>query len=376
MKLFRKLGYGFFDFSETVLGALVFSVSFPLYITEHIDVKVFSFLYGASFFLSFLVALALGRFADERSLRKPFFGFFGLSTSFVCSLIGLSLSLPTLALGLFLILALLHQQTMVFYNSLLMGFEERGFTSGLGVALGYVGSAMALLLFADALEGAQVYLFSGTVLFLGTLITSLAVENPKDRGRVDLKLLFKDRTFLVLLLSILTVTEVANTMVAMMGVYLREVYNLGKEEIYRIIGLSALGGVAGGVLWGWMSDRFSAGRIFPLGFALWASFLVALPVVPRDLLLPLGFVAGLSLSHLWTVGRLLILEKFPLSQASTRFAFLSLTERIASTTGLTLWSFLLFVTSDNMKLSALLMAFLPLCGAVLYRWANSRARSG
>ena len=55
----------------------------------------------------------------------------------------------------------------------------------------------------------------------------------------------------------------AYSMIAMMGGYLREVYGLKEGEIYRTIGLSALGGVLGGLLWGRLTDRLSANRLFP-----------------------------------------------------------------------------------------------------------------
>ena len=56
-----------------------------------------------------------------------------------------------LNLFLYLLLAIIHQQAMLFYNSLLKIFETKGTASGCGVALGYVGSAIALILLAPRL---------------------------------------------------------------------------------------------------------------------------------------------------------------------------------------------------------------------------------
>ncbi len=362
----KSVSFALFDSGETILSALVFSTFFPLYITRHVDPKVYSLLYAVSFLVSFALALYLGRLADRRALRKHLFTVFGLMVSLLCFSIGVAYGYPEIALLLFLLMAVSHQQAFVFYSSLLLNFERRGFTSGMGVAFGYLASALSLIFLARHLEGEEVY-FVVAALFLLLLLPSLLfLENPAQRGEVRIREMFRDRRFLLLILSILAVTEVANTLVAMMGIYLREVYALKSEEIYRVIGVSALGGIAGGFLWGYVTDRVGVKRVFPLGFLLWAVFLVLLPLTPVRFVVPIGFLAGLSLAHLWTTSRVLVLNEFPEREASVRLSFLSLTERIASTTGLALWSLFLLLTGDNYRLSALLMGVFPLVGALLY----------
>ncbi len=366
--MLRKVSFALFDTGETILGALVFSTLFPLYITQHLDTKVYSFLYGLSFLLSFGLALYMGKLADEKGLRKHLFLLFGALVALLCISISLALSHPYLALALFLVMAVMHQQAFIFYNSLLLNFEkDRGFVSGLGVAFGYVGSAVALLFLADILEGKGTYLVVGLLFLFFLILAGFGLNNPPQRDKVSLRDIFKDKRFLLLVASILAVTEVANTLIAMMGIYLREVFSLSSEYIYRTIGLSATGGILGGLLWGKLTDLVGVKRVFPAGFFLWIFFLLTLPLASGEMVLLWGFIAGLSLSHLWTTSRLLILKSFPEAQASVRLSFLSITERIASTTGLILWSFLLLVTGDNFKLSAVLMAFLPLIGFFIYR---------
>ncbi len=365
--MLKKFSFALFDTGETILGALVFSTFFPLYITQHIDTKIYSSLYGLSFLLSFGLALYLGKLADTKAIRKHLFTLFGLLVSLTCISISFLLPFPLLALFAFLLLAVLHQQAFVFYNSLLLNFESKGLASGLGVAFGYIGSAVALIFLAKHLGDREVYLIVG-LLFLSFLMPAVVkLENPTQSSKVSLKEVLKDKRFILTVVSILTVTEVANTLIAMMGVYLREVYSFEREEIYKVIGVSALGGVLGGLFWGKLTDAFGVNKVFPLSFLLWIAFLTTLPFAPRELILVWGFMAGLSLSHIWTTSRVLILKTFPDSQASIRLSFLSLTERIASTTGLLLWSIFLLLTGDNFRLSALLMTLFPLAGLVIYR---------
>jgi len=362
----KRVSFALFDSGETILSALVFSTFFPLYITKFIDTKIYSSLYGLSFLLSFFLALYLGYLGDKRNIRKGLFLTFSILTAFFCGTIALLYGVPYLALISFLLLAISHQQAFVFYNSLLLNFETKGFASGLGVAFGYIASAVALIFLASRLTEPAVYGVVALIFLLLFIPAGVSLPNPITHGSVSLKDVLRDRGFLLFILSLLMMTEVANTLVAMMGVYLREVYAMEREEIFRVIGLSALGGVGGGLFWGWVADHLGAHRIYPLGFFLWTAILTILPFVPRDLILLIGFAFGVALSHLWTTGRVYILSRFDGATASVRLSFLSLSERIASTTGLLLWSLLLLWTDDNYRLSAGLMAFLPLTGAVIY----------
>ncbi len=365
----RSLAFALFDTGETILGALVFSTFFPLYITQHIDTKAYSLTYGLAFLISFALALYLGRLADRSALRKHFFTLFSVLTAIFCASISLFYGMPLAALLLFLVMAVSHQQAFVFYNSLLLGFESRGKTSGFGVALGYAGSAFALLFLAERLREPYIYVQVALIFFVLFLPSLFFLENPRVVSEVSVKGVFKDKRFILLVLAILCMTEVANTLIAMMGVYLREVYSLGRAEIYRVIGMSALGGVVGGPLWGFLTDFLGVRRVFPIGFFLWILFLLSLPFVPKEAVLFIGSLAGLSLAHLWTTSRVLILQEFPEGEASVRLSFLSLTERVASTTGLFLWALLLLLTNDNFRLSASLMFVFPLIGLILYRFA-------
>jgi len=371
----KRVSFALFDSGETILSALVFSTFFPLYITQHVDPKVYSLLYGGAFLLSFVLALQLGKIADRKAQRKSFFILSSLLVSLLCFTLGITYGNPILSFFLFLLMAVSHQQAFVFYNSLLIGFEKRGFTSGMGVASGYVASALSLIFLAQHLEGREVFFLVSFTFLLFLVPSVLFLENPPQRREVRIVELLRERRFILLILSILSLTEVANTLVAMMGIYLREVYQLDNGEIYRVIGFSALGGVVGGFLWGYLTDSAGVHRTFPLGFLLWIVFLFLLPFLPGDLILPAGFLAGISLSHLWTTSRVLILNHFPEGEASVRLSFLSLTERIASTTGLTLWALFLTLSGNNYRISALLMIVFPLMGAVFYMlYLKSRGR--
>ncbi len=342
------------------------STFFPLYITKYVDVKIYSFLYALSLLLSFFLALVFGWTADRKALRKPFFTLFSFLTVLFTLLLFPSYGTPLLSLFFFYCLLIFHQQSMVFYNSLLLDFSSRGLASGVGVAFGYMGSALALTLLAEHLKEPELYLLVGVLVLLLSLPSWIVLENPSQRGEFSLGEVLRDRVFLLFLVSLLTLTEVANTLVAMMGVYLREVFSLGNLQIYRVIGLSALGGILGGLFWGKLTDLFGVRRVFLVGFLLWPSFLLLLFLASEEVLLLVGLFGGFCLSHLWTTSRVFVVNEFPKESVSVRMSFLSLTERMASTVGLGLWGLFLLLTGDDYRLSALLMGLLPLIGLFFY----------
>ncbi len=364
--MLKKLSFALYDSGETILGALIFSTLFPLYITEHIDSKIYSFFYGLTFIVSFIFALILGKIADERGLRRNFFIGFSVLTFITGVSLWFLFKFPYLSLFFFSLMAIFHQQSLVFYNSLLLDFEKRGFVSGLGVAFGYVGSATALVFLAKYLKLPDAYIYVSLIFLTLALPSFIALENPKETGRVNIRNIFKDKRFLFLILSILSLTEVANTLIAMMGIYLRNVYGFENVMIYKVIGLSATGGILGGLFWGKFIDFLSPRIVFPVGFLLWISFITLLPFTPKEYIMIAGFIAGFSLAHLWTTSRVLIIEEFPKSEVSVRLSFLSLTERVASTTGLLTWTLFMYITEDNYRMSAFLMVIFPLVGLVLY----------
>jgi len=368
-EILRSISFALFDTGETILSALVFSLAFPLYISQYMDIKVFSFIYGFVFIVSFIFSLYIGKYADEKGNRKNLFILFTTLTFLFSASIYFSYKLYFLALIFFLLAAISHQQAFVFYNSLLLNFQNKGFTSGLGISFGYIGSAFALIFLAEKLKIPEVFLIASLVFFTLSLPSFIFLPNPSIKKSEGIKLseIFKDKRFMYTIVSILALTEVANTIISMMGVYLKFQFNLDDQNIYKIVGLSALGGVIGGVFWGIVTEKFNINKIFPLAFPLWMAVIVITFFIEKKYLVYLGMFIGFALSHLWSTSRVYLIENFSKEEISLRLSFLSLSERIATSIGLFAWSILLFVTNNNYKLSFLLMIIFPIVGLFFYK---------
>ena len=131
-------------------------------------------------YFPFFIAIRLSKVADYRGLRKNFFSLFSLLVPLICFALYLSFHKVELNLFLYLLLAIIHQLTMLFYNSLLKIFETKGTASGFGVALGDVGSAIALILFAPRLSPPTACWLK--VWLLAFPIEGLQAHHPKQKG--------------------------------------------------------------------------------------------------------------------------------------------------------------------------------------------------
>ena len=359
-KTIQSLSFALYDTGETILSALVFSLAFPLYISNYLDIKIFSLIYGFTFVISFIFSLYIGKYADERGNRKELFVLFGFLTFLTTALIFFTYKHYILALIFFLLSAIFHQQAIVFYNSLLLNFKDRGFISGLGVSFGYIGSAITLIYFAEKISIPQVFLIASIVFLILALPSFIFLSNPNvKREKINLKEIFKDKKFIYVMLSILALTEVANTIISMMGIYLKFEFDLKQIEIYKIVGYSAIGGIIGGIFWGLVLKKISVNKVFPMGFFMWMFVIISSYFLNKDWLIALGIIVGFSLAHLWSTSRVYLLENFPKEEVSVRLSFLSLSERIATSVGLFAWSGFLFLTNDY-RLSFLLMIIFPL----------------
>ena len=344
------------------------TVHFPLWVEKRLPFHLFTLGLALAFFLSFALALALGPLADRVGLRKPFFSLFSLLVVFLCASLAFTTSSLWMSLLLFYLLAVCHQQALAFYNTLLLDFEEMGWAAGVGVGVGYLGSALSLLFFRHWLAPPEVYLWSAGIFLCLALPALWLLPNPPQRKKeMRLAAVLGDHSFLWWMASVFCLTEVANAATLVMAVYLRHVYGFSGEEAMRVIGLCAFFGVAGGFFWGWLGKSLGTRRLLAFGFFYWTALLLALPMVPQGAVLFLGAGMALGLALVGATVRVELLENFPKEESSTRMSFLSLTERLASSGGLVFWSFLLWATGENYRLSGGALAVFPLLGIFLFQ---------
>jgi UMF1 family MFS transporter len=138
-----------YDFGSTIFSISILSYFFPLWLGDELGAGagLFNYITAASMILVALTAPAFGAVTDLRQHRRTYLIAFTILA--VIFTTGLDLSRTVaLAVVLFIAANFTYQSAQVFYNALLpsVSFERgAGRVSGYAVAAGYVGSIFALL---------------------------------------------------------------------------------------------------------------------------------------------------------------------------------------------------------------------------------------
>lgn len=366
------ISWASFDFAETIFSANILSVFFPLWLTRNLGGQPFhySITYSSSLLMSVILAIIVGKYADRSGKRKPLF----LTAVFLSSLSLFILSyMETLqgALVIFFFVNFFYQQSLVLYNSLLPSVspkDNRAFSSGVGVALGYVGAATGLYL-VSRVSPVETFAFILTAIgfFSFSLPTGFFVKEKEIpfKVRVTIKKILKDRGFVFFILSCLFLTEAAHTMILFMSIYLSKVYSIDHHDIVILIVTSAVIAAISSPFIGKLSDRVGASRVFNLLFPAWTGVFCIFPFMPKAFVYPMGITFGLLLASLWTTIRPVLLELSPEEEVATRFAFLAMSERMAAIIGPLWWGFMVEVA--DYRIATLTLAVFPLIGWLIYR---------
>ena len=167
VKLDKKvvLSWGIYDFANTIFSMNIISMYFAQWIIvdHHKEDILYSLTYSLSMLMVALTIPVLGAISDGRGKRKPYLLILTLGCVLATLLIGGISSriananlLVFSALFFFLVANYCFEGGLVFYNAMLPEIstpKNIGRVSGFGVALGYAGSIIGLLLVKPFVSG-------------------------------------------------------------------------------------------------------------------------------------------------------------------------------------------------------------------------------
>ena len=144
------LSWAFYDLANTIWALNIISLYFPLWVTQDMgaDQLGLSLAISGSMLAVAVTCPMLGAVSDRFGRRIPFLTVLVLVCVVFTGLMGRVGGL-TAALVFFAIANFAYQSGNVFYDSLLATVsreDNRGRVSGLGVALGYVGSILGIFM--------------------------------------------------------------------------------------------------------------------------------------------------------------------------------------------------------------------------------------
>jgi UMF1 family MFS transporter len=248
------------------------------------------------------------------------------------------------------------------------GERSTGRVSGYGVAAGYIGTVIALILFTYLVTDPE-----SARSLLGPFGWWIEAEEPNSNAFVPtaaLYLLFSIPAFLLVpdrrareprpvsvragyrdvfrtlreirrypgmgafMLATILYMDTANTVVANMSLYGRVVFEMEQDEIRNLLLFSTIFAAAGATGSGLVADRIGPKKTLVMVLISWlAAVILATLATEVWMLLLVGPLAGVSLGSTWVVSRVMLISLSPPEKVGEFFGFYSLAGRFSAVTG-------------------------------------------
>ncbi len=408
----ERASWALYDFANTIFSMNVATLYFSVWLIADLGASntAYALGNGISSLLVLVSVPLLGALSDARRRRKPWVVGFTLASVLACAAIGVAgqatlplagaevlggVALPATwhpSVGTFgwVLLAFIfanyaYQAAQPFYNAMmpeLVPPEEQGRLSGIGTAVGYVGTIVGLLLIFP--------FFSGKVPLVGALPTTVmetlrrVVPYTGHAGRVST---FVPTALLFLLFSLplfffcrdhnptaektpvrwrAAVGEVLNTLrdarrhpgvttfilasflyqdaigtiVSFMAVYAVKAMGFARGAETTLFLVLTVPAIFGSYIAGRLVDRYGARRTLIATIAAWIVLLVAMVLAPSQagFWIVGGFI-GLVFGGVPTAERPMLLSLIPEDDAGRYFSLMLLSSRAAAFVGPFIWSF-------------------------------------
>ena len=312
----------------------IISLYFPLWVT--VDKGGEDILYGSALSLSMiLVAFSmplLGVFSDRMGRRIPLLMGLTLLSVFFTGLIGVC---DHLMLGLlFFVLANYgYHAALVPYDALLPRVSRGskvGKVAGIGVALGYVGAILGILMVkpfvSEAGRGAS-FIPTAFLFLVFSLPCFFMVKEERRKAAtfswrnireevVKIKTTLFNTTkypgLLRFLIANFIYCDAVNTVIAFMSIYAHQVIGFSDSMIRIFLIVSTTFAVAGSLVFGWVTDRLGAKRTLMVVLCIWiAGLVMAIVSFSTFMFWMVGPIVGIALGGTWVSARALVVDLSP-----------------------------------------------------------------
>lgn len=366
------LGWALYDFANTIFSSNITTIFFPFYLQDTIG-KNDELNQIASTFISYANALAslllvvfsplFGVMIDRTGRKKrPLVMLAFLSIACTAGM-GIAafgqgdvfLSLVMVIL-LFVLAKFFYHSSLVFYDSMIsdLGNEkELPLISGFGVAVGYIGTLVGLLVYLFIEDGQFHHAFIPTALlyFVFTLPLIIWVKDERKEkkegteerfsffgGYKDIIQTFREakshKPIFLFMLTYFFINDAIATAIAMMAVYAKAVVGFTTDMFIILYLISTVASVIGSFLFGYITRSVGARRgITYVAFILIIALILAVTAVHSAAFWISGSLFGVALGAMWVTTRTLIVELSPPNKAGQFFGLFAFSGKVSAILG-------------------------------------------
>lgn len=399
MRRKEVFAWGMYDLANTAFSALFVTFFFPKYVTEFLGGNKFQIglVFGLSMLLVGLLVPIIGAWSDRIRRRLPFIVIF---TFFCCTA---TLFVPLVGLKAALLLGLLanffYHAALTTYNALIPSLglpEEFGKISGIGVALGYVGTLVSLGIAALVLKslgweseaGVKAMFTVTAVIFLGFSLFMFLGMRERKTNRIKeawhvhthhaiadvlktLRQLRKHTGLIPYLITVFMFVDAVTAVIVFLYLYGRTVIGLETQAFMVVYALFALSAVAGSFYYGRVTDRLGPKRSLMIAGVLWLVVLGGLLLVQSlTMFVIAGLLGGVALGAVWTSSRPLLISLSPKREVGQFFGFSELADKFSGVLGPIVYGYLANAYSDQAAIASLAAFFI--IGMVALRFVPDR----
>jgi MFS transporter, UMF1 family len=398
--------WGLYDFANSIVTG-VFALYFSQWLV--VDNKVSDLWYnlifvGASILLVFAGPVG-GAIADKTNRQLFFIRIstiaqyaFGFITAYITIFVAPSPFAALAAALSFMAILFFYQFSLGFYNALLpqLGPSERhGRISGFGQFMNWLGQVVGLMATLPFITGAIHFfgipgrgqpLFPAVILFMifslpmliwfkeigERHIVAYSIRREFKNYWQGFKKIWVIPGVALFLAGFFFFNDALLTTANNFPIYLQQLFGVADSvKAYLAAGIMATSAI-GGLVGGWLGDKFGLKKTFVAIVAIWIFFFPTLGVVTDfSVFIVMTVIMGTLYGATWSVARAVMAALLPVSELNRGFSYYTLSERFSTLIGPVTWGLIvtgaISLGAARYQLAAIAMSVFVLAGFMLFR---------
>ena len=380
------LAWALYDAANTIFSSNINTIFFPLYLKEvigsnevqdQIASTLISYSNALASFLLVLFSPLFGVLMDRTGRKKKYIIIFTIITvistvlmgvfggiTFQDSIIGIPMSLFIVIL-LFVFAKFTYHSSLVFYDAMISDLgtkEQLPLISGFGVAVGYMGTLIGLLvyIFVGDDNFHQSFIPTGLLFLLLSLpLFFIIKDTPKQTaekqsflsGYKEIYETFKQaksyRNIFTFMIAYFFLNDAVATTIAMMAVYAQAIVGFSTGKFIVLYLVSTLSSIIGSFIFGYIAKRIGAYQsIRIVGYLLVAALIIATAAWNELMFWIAGSMFGIALGSMWVTSRTYIVEITPEEKRGQFFGLFAFSGKVSSIVGPLLYGSITLIFAD------------------------------
>ncbi|MBL0387732.1 MFS transporter [Tumebacillus sp. ITR2] len=387
------LSWAFYDFANTIFSSNIVTIFFPFYLQEAVggneqmnQIASTMITYTNALVSVFLVLLSplFGVWIDRTGKKKAYLVPFTLISILATALMGVSamwqtdaelfgLSAPLAGvLVAFMFAKFFFNSSLVFYDPMISDIgtkQELPLISGFGVALGYCGTLIGLVVypFVEKNHSYQAFLPSAALFLLFCLPMFLLYKDQPAKqvqerksffsGYQEIRETFREarahRGIFLFMIAYFFFNDAIATAISVMAVYAKAVVGFTTGQFVLLYLVSTVSSIIGSFVFGHITKRVGAKKaLLYVAAILLVALAMAALAFNQTMLWICGSLYGMAMGATWVTSRTLIVELTPAEKRGQFFGLFAFSGKVSSIVGPALYGTITLLLAEHGNLAS------------------------